>query len=374
MARVLVVSHPAVLAANQGTYAALADLGWEVRLIVPGLWVHEYDGRRFPPEVMPELAEVTRAVPVVAPGAPQRHLYLRRPSALLANAAPDVVFIEEEPYSLCAGQWRGALVRCNIPYGVQADENLDRPLPRVAKVIRRRVLSEVSFVAARSRRAGDLIRTFAPSGLDVAFVPHTILSWEVPPAPPRPPSSPFVVGFAGRFLPEKGLHDLLEATTRMRTPVRLKLFGDGPMREELVAASRPERPVEVLTGVRHEDMGDAYASLDVLVLPSRTTTTWSEQYGRVLVESMSCGRPVVGSDSGEIPWVIGETGGGVVFPEGDTDALARTLDSLAEDDARRLALGETGRAGVEQRFTASAAARALSALLTRARSSSQAPA
>lgn len=44
-----------------------------------------------------------------------------------------------------------------------------------------------------------------------------------------------------------------------------------------------------------------FASIDVLVLPSRTTATWKEQFGRVLVEAMACQTPVIGSDSGEIP-------------------------------------------------------------------------
>ena len=70
-------------------------------------------------------------------------------------------------------------------------------------------------------------------------------------------------------------------------------------------------------------MAAGYAQLDVLVLPSHTTPTWKEQFGRVIVEALWCGVPVVGSDSGEIPWLIGLTGGGLVFPEGDSEALAR---------------------------------------------------
>ncbi len=55
----------------------------------------------------------------------------------------------------------------------------------------------------------------------------------------------------------------------------------------------------------------------MLALPSRTTPTWKEQFGRVIVEALWCGVPVVGSDSGEIPWLIELTGGGLTFPEGE---------------------------------------------------------
>ena len=80
--------------------------------------------------------------------------------------------------------------------------------------------------------------------------------------------------------------------------------------------------MRVLERSRPRPDADGYAQLDVLVLPSRTTPTWKEQFGRVIVEALWCGVPVVGSDSGEIPWLIGLTGGGLMFPEGDHAALA----------------------------------------------------
>jgi glycosyltransferase involved in cell wall biosynthesis len=91
------------------------------------------------------------------------------------------------------------------------------------------------------------------------------------------------------------------------------------------------------------------AALDCLVLPSRTTPRWKEQFGRVLVEAMACEVAVVGSDSGEIPRVIG--GGGVVFPEGDTAALGRGLEALAGSTELRRRLGAAGRARVLTTYT-----------------------
>jgi glycosyltransferase involved in cell wall biosynthesis len=110
-------------------------------------------------------------------------------------------------------------------------------------------------------------------------------------------------------------------------------------------------------------MPAAYAQMDVLALPSRTTPTWVEQFGRVLVEALWCGVPVVGTASGEIPWVIETTGGGVVVPEGDPGALAAALTALRDDPARRAELARTGRAAVERLFAAPAATDALERLL-----------
>ena len=92
-----------------------------------------------------------------------------------------------------------------------------------------------------------------------------------------------------------------------------------------------------------------YRQLDVLVLPSLSRPNWVEQFGRVLIEAMACGVPVVGSASGEIPWVIGDAG--VLFPEGETAALAQTLGDLIDNAERRRELGMRGRERVLANFT-----------------------
>ena len=92
-----------------------------------------------------------------------------------------------------------------------------------------------------------------------------------------------------------------------------------------------------------------YASLDALVLPSHTTPTWKEQFGRVLIEAMACETVVVGSDSGEIPQVIGAAG--MIYPEGNPEALAERLAHLAGDPALRAQLAQQGRARVLAHFT-----------------------
>jgi len=69
----------------------------------------------------------------------------------------------------------------------------------------------------------------------------------------------------------------------------------------------------------------------------------------VLIEAMACAVPVIGSDSGEIPHVIGEAG--LVFPEGDAAALCSHLQRLHDDPAERARLGQAGRARVLERYT-----------------------
>jgi glycosyltransferase involved in cell wall biosynthesis len=96
--------------------------------------------------------------------------------------------------------------------------------------------------------------------------------------------------------------------------------------------------------------------MDALVLPSRTTASWAEQFGHVLIEAMAAGVPVIGSSSGAIPEVIGEAG--LVFPEGDAGALRVQLATLFDDPALRKRLVALGRARVDRLYTNERIARA----------------
>ena len=111
---------------------------------------------------------------------------------------------------------------------------------------------------------------------------------------------PFHIGYAGGLLPEKGLDLLLRACAGLVGAWRLTLAGSG---EELAALQRLAADAgiaeRVTLGVKLPSaaMPDFYRSLDLLALPSRTRPNWKEQFGRVLIEAMACGVPVLGSDS-----------------------------------------------------------------------------
>jgi glycosyltransferase involved in cell wall biosynthesis len=85
------------------------------------------------------------------------------------------------------------------------------------------------------------------------------------------------------------------------------------------------------------------------VLLSQTTRTWKEQFGRVIIEAQACGTPVIGSDSGSIPSVVGS--GGWIVGEDDVVALAALLDRLADNPAQIAEKASEGLAQAAQRFT-----------------------
>jgi glycosyltransferase involved in cell wall biosynthesis len=358
--RLLAISHPAVVNVNQEVYRELQRRGWEVTLVVPSHWRSEYSQRTMTPQPLAGLEHDLRPTPVALAGRPQRHFYLTRRDAMCARARPDVAFIEAEPYSISATQWGEIFARKGIPFGVQCAENIDRPLPLPVRGLRSRVLRRAAFVAARSDSAAQLARAWGARG-KVALAPHAVPEWK--PAPTDRTAGPFTIGYAGRLVESKGLIDLLAAVRMLEAPVELLLIGDGEQRAQLERQPIPGSRVRVLDGFTHDGMAAAYAQLDVLALPSRTTPTWKEQFGRVVVEALWCGVPVVGSDSGEIPWLIELTGGGLTFPEGDHAQLAARLSQLRTSPELCRQLTRSGRAAVERLFSVPAASDAFERLL-----------
>src|SRR5262249_1025710 len=124
--------------------------------------------------------------------------------------------------------------------------------------------------------------------------------------------APPVVGYIGRVVPEKAVEVLVDAVAAL--DARLLIVGDGSARAGLEArpAGWPRGKARFVGAVKDTDVPEYLAAMDVLVLPSRTTDTWAEQFGHVLIEAMAAGVPVVGSSSGAIPEVVGDAG--VIVP------------------------------------------------------------
>jgi glycosyltransferase involved in cell wall biosynthesis len=357
--RLLAVSHPAVVSVNQEVYRELARRGWDVKIVVPSRWRHEFSNSVLTPHALEGLQASLLPTPVALSGRPQRHFYLASCRRICVRSRPDVAFVEAEPFSLSAAQWRGALTRRGVPFGVQCAENIDRDLPMPVRWMRSRVLHDAAFVAARSQSAARLARAWGAHG-EVDLAPHAVPDWESAPAARE---HPFTVGYAGRLVESKGLWDLLAAVRALDAPVELLLIGDGELRARLEGQPIPGSRVRVLASLSHDQMPLGYKQLDVLALPSHTTPTWKEQFGRVIVEALWCGIPVVGSDSGEIPWLIELTGGGLIFAEGDRGMLAAQLTRIRETPALGEQLAKTGRVAVEKLFSVAAATDAIERLL-----------
>ncbi|MEO1386647.1 MAG: hormogonium polysaccharide biosynthesis glycosyltransferase HpsO [Cyanobacteria bacterium J06634_6] len=166
----------------------------------------------------------------------------------------------------------------------------------------------------------------------------------------------FVVGFVGRFVPEKGLITLFNALGKLSQQSlsrswKLLLLGRGELKEQLQQLATDlgiAKRIIWIESVPHADVPRYINLMDTLILPSETTyqfktlsaVGWKEQFGHVIIEAMACRVPVIGSDSGEIPHVIQQDG--LVFPEGDADALCEKIGLLINQPNTQHELAEKG--------------------------------
>jgi glycosyltransferase involved in cell wall biosynthesis len=356
--RVSLLSHTYVVAANRRKLAALSSReAIALQLIIPTTWRQQETGRSIPAEPAGGDPYEVRVLPIryVRPAV---HWY---GAGTLAGAwrsfRPDVVHVEEEPWSLAA--WQVAAAKHELGFGLSLFtwENLDRRLPWAARRIERFVLRRVDHLVAGNAAAAEVMRRRGYAGPVTVLPQHGV---DVDPAPAagcnRDDGGTYTVGFVGRLVPEKGVDLLLEAVARLGPDCKLLLVGEGPTLPQLLERARAlgiSERVTAAIGVAHAAVPDYLKEMDVLVLPSRTTPYWKEQFGHVLIEAMACGVPVVGSSSGEIPVVIGNAG--LVFKEDDVDDLVAGLEALRDRDlSHRLA--ESGRARVVAQYSNDAVA------------------
>ena len=172
------------------------------------------------------------------------------------------------------------------------------------------------------------------------------------PRQPRKAGDPFTMGFIGRLKEEKGLHLMVEALPSLPEYCRASFIGNGPMREtleELAKKLNVSHRVFFKSGVPTSEVPHEMEQLDAFVLPSLTRPNWKEQFGRVLPEAMSCETPVIGSSSGEIPYVIDDAG--LIFEEGNARALADCVQRLLDNPSLYADLAKRGRQRVLEHYT-----------------------
>lgn len=360
--RVVMVSKALVAGAYQRKAEEIARLGVELTVLVPPNW----GDRRGRQVAAPRYTDgyTYRVIPVRFNGHFHLHFYPTM-RAELAALRPDLLHMDEEPYNLATWHAIRAAAALHIPATFFTWQNIRRRYPPPFAWLEKANYRRVRVAIAGSEEAAAVLRAKGFAG-DVAVIPQfgvdPALFSPADASPSAPlPARPLSIGYAGGLLPEKGVDLLLQACAGLQGAWQLTVAGEGSEAAALQAlANRLGIAGQVLWRGRVDSaaMPDLYRELDVLVLPSRTLPSWKEQFGRVLVEAMACEVAVLGSDSGEIPQVIGPAG--LLFPENDAGALGAQLQLLLDEPARLRELGRLGRRRVLERFTmAQVAARTL---------------
>lgn len=325
--RVLRVSHSAAVDQWRGRERALTALGVDVRLLSAR---RSFEGAGVIELVRREDEAVTGVRTLGRH--PALFLYDPRPIWRALGEPVDVIDIHEEPFALATAEvlLLRRLRGNGAPVVLYTAQNILKRYPVPFRWLERWALKSASGVSACNTDAVEIVaaKGFAgrarvvPLGID----PHDF----------RPRSDPrthaedtSVVGFIGRLVPEKGVRVLLEALGYDQG-LRARFAGTGPLAATLLETATEldvHDRVELVGAVAPEHAADFYSSLDVLAVPSLSTPRWTEQFGRVAVEAMACGVPVVASDAGALPDVV--AGAGIVVPEGDAGALATALRAAA---------------------------------------------
>jgi glycosyltransferase involved in cell wall biosynthesis len=355
----LTVGHSYVVALNRRLPHELARAGagrWEVTAAAPE-FVH---GDLRPIALEPFPGESCRLVPVSAYLTRRPHILLYgRTLRRLLREPWDVVHGWEEPY-VVAGFQLARWTRPGVPFVFWTAQNLSKRYPPPFRWFERYCLNRCAgweacghtVVAALGPRGYSAKpHRVLPLGVDTErFRPDTTAGESVRRSLGWSAAGPPVVGYLGRFTPEKGVRVITAALGSLRTPWRALFVGGGELEGELRAwgAKYSDDRVRVVTGVPHDAVPPHLCAMDVLAAPSQTTRRWKEQLGRMLIEAMACGVPVIGSNSGEIPYVIHDAG--IVLSEGDVAAWAAGLAELLENPARRAELGARGRERVQSAF------------------------
>ena len=273
---------------------------------------------------------------------------------------PDLVHIDEEPYNLVSAHATRLARRTKARTVFFTWQNIHRRYPPPFSLFERYNYARASAAIAGSVEAAEVLRRKGfKKRIDIIpqFGVDPELYQPLPHAP-RGSHEP-VIGYFGRLVPEKGVETLIEAVALLPSRPRVVIAGAGDHRiaiEHLAEQLGIRDRVSFRGSVAGDEIPAVMAEVDVVVVPSRTMPNWKEQFGRVIVEAMACGTPVIGSDSGEIPHVIGDAG--LIFPEGDIEALALMLDNLLSDPMRIARLASAGRARVLARYTHERVARA----------------
>jgi glycosyltransferase involved in cell wall biosynthesis/GT2 family glycosyltransferase len=347
--RVLRISHSAVVTAWRGRERALRAGGATVRLLSARRWAE--GGRDV--DLEPEPGEDVVGVRTIGRH-PNVFLYDPRPIWRALGERWDVIDLHEEPCALATAEilLLRRLRRVRTPYVLYSAQNLDKRYPPPFRWWERSALRGAAAVSVCNAEAGRILHAkglTAPAhviGLGVELAEQT-----PSPAEPRSAREPGVAGaaapartgYVGRLIaPHKGLDVLLDAA-EADPLIHLEIAGAGPLEPHLRDRAASPALAGRVTFHGHlagDELTAFYRSLDVLAVPSVAAPGWLEQFGRVAVEAMALGVPVVASDSGALRDVVG--GAGTLVPPGDAAALARALAEVRDDPEHAARLRAAG--------------------------------
>ena len=381
---ILIVSQASGFEINRHVYRRLRDLGWSVQIVTDAF----FPGTTRATE--PKADWETALHRMERYGCRSRYYSYRGLPALLDKVRPRAVLLDLEPDSFLAWQLGRWCRRNNGRLLIQSCENLPAyfwsSLGRwhIRQAVRSGIMRTINFltrplithvfaiscgVMEQMHRLGYEGRcSKIPLGFDPAiFVGSEELREQKRRALKLVHPT---VAYFGRLLPIKGVHLIIKALAALKHCQWHFLIddftgagSDYATRLTALIAGHDIKDRVVFFHASHGEMPAFMNAADIVVLPSITTETSKEQYGRVAPEAMACGRAVIVSDCGALPELVGESGR--IVPEGDVQSLSAAIANLLKDEPERRRLGEAGRQRALEHLTLNVQAEKISAVLNR---------
>ena len=355
----LTVGHSYVLAGNRSVMRKVAeDDNFNVTVCAPRSFKGDFGDVECEPEPSGSRLKV---VPVSTYWTEHIHIFRYSAKELLALMKKyrfDAIHAWEEPYILAGYQIARLARKTKTPFSFWTFQNINKRLPPPFNYFERAcVRTAAEWVAAGNTvYSNALERGYPPkNGRVIPLAVNTSLFTSIPEKERESRrrelglSKP-VIGFLGRLVPAKGLRVLMEALEALDPdlPWSLLVLGGGELQSEIEnwAKRRGWQGRVHIHLARQEDVPRYLALVDVLVAPSQTMRNWKEQFGRMLIEAFACGVPVIASDSGEIPHVVGDAG--MIVPEKDVPAWTAAIHRMLRDTELRSRLRQSQISRVQQ--------------------------
>jgi glycosyltransferase involved in cell wall biosynthesis len=357
--RILTIGHSYCIALNRALIREVAqDPEFEVTAVAPRF----FHGDLRPVLVEPEPpGSAVRLVPLKTHCSRFVHIFTYDHAALRAliqQSQFDLVHAWEEPYILAGYQIARVLKDSSARFCFRTAQSYIKRYPPPFNYIERAVLarSQGWIAGASLVYQAMLARGFPKEQGQILNLAVDLTEFR-----PLPPEvrcqvqqelnlKPPVIGFVGRLTKAKGLDVLMKAMEQVggRSPWSLLLLGSGEYEDRVHAWAQRNAwsdRVKILLA-KHAEVPRYLGSMDILVAPSQTMKNWREQFGRMIIEAFACGAPVIASDSGEIPHVVGDAG--YIVPESDPSLWAQTINRVLHNSEEREELRRRGFARVSR--------------------------
>lgn len=341
MKKILIIDHSAVVKAYRKRCEILSDK-YDIRMIIPKVWnecgkntIANKDSNF---KIYCSNTRLTNNIPLFTY---EINLIIK----VLKEFKPDIIDIHEEPYSLSCIQivLLASIFSSKSKIVFYSAQNIFKKYPLPIRIFEMIVGKKAVGAYTCTKDISKVLKKRGfnkyimeiPLGYDnkkfrVMEKDKELIS--------KLNLNGYVFGYIGRLELEKGILNLIEALREMPKDDNwcCLIVGNGTLKadiKEKVVEYKLSEKIIMIDAIEIEEVPKYINLLDYMIVPSITLKNIKEQFGRIIVESMACGVPVIGSTCGAVPEVIGDAG--IVYNEDDIEELTGVLKKLIGDDNKR---------------------------------------